>query len=152
MCAGCATGNSSQGPATSASSTFYHCHPVHCWWLGIAPATCSPVKSPQPPFRSRLFLYRHMKSLGLCLPVLKIPFQWVTLLHSSRGPVSSVHLSVHGVTNAALLPQSVNVLHSLAGIPSPSAHKSVFNACSPQPWDHHAKGQAEGAQQCQRGW
>lgn len=74
-------------------------------------------------------MYRRVKGLGLCLPVTKISFQWplVTLLHCSRSQVSCVHLSlgVHGITNAAPLPQPSPC--SPAGIPLPPIHKSLFS-------------------------
>lgn len=64
--------------------------------------------------------------LGLCLPVTKISFQWlsVTLPRRSRGRVSCVHLSlrVPGImyTGPLLQPSP----RSPAGIPLPPTHKS----------------------------
>lgn len=55
------------------------------------------------------------------------------LLHSNEGLVSSVNLSVHGITKAAPFLQSGSALHSLAGIPLPiAAYKPLLSMLTAQ--------------------
>lgn len=114
MRTGCATGT----PAASISSIFYHCCSVDVSYC-VRPLSLHKLSQEQVAF------VQICEGSGA---VPKISSQWVMLLHSNGGSVSSGNLSVHGITKAAPFPKSGSALHSPAGISLPvAAHKPLLS-------------------------